>query len=542
MGEFKSPSDIDDILVGMNRAGAPIFMKDIGSVKEAPKEARLKLRMNGEPGIMMMLTKSSGANSVLVARQAKKILAEIEPTLKPGVKFHVWLDMSRIIEMMSNKATTNILEGGILAMLLIFLFLRNLKPTLAIGITIPLSIVVTFISFYLLGYTLNLITLGGLALGVGMLVDNAVVVIENIFRHLHEGKSPTEAARIGTSEVGMAIVASTLTTVAVFFPMVFATGIAGRLAQSLAVSVIIALMASLFVALTIVPMLAAWMFRIHRKKGEQTAEGTVDLGDDKFTPVRDRYEGWLRKALVKRKMILIGVVVAFVLSLVVAAFLGKEFMPATDSAMLFLKLSMPVGTNVEETNRIVKYLEKQALKDPNVITTFVQVGSSEQNAQDTASGTGAAGSYEAILYAYLKPSGDRKESDKQILERWRKSFPTLENSTITSIDIAGASMFGGSSQPHRDQLLRPRHGPTGAHRREDPRANRRRQGHPRRQDLPGKEQARTPAAHQKRGSLQTGVDPIRYLAPSGNLHHRHSGVAHVCRRRGPRHPRAPGRG
>jgi len=447
LGEFKTLAEIDEILVGVSRTGTPIFLKDIGTVTEAPKEARLKLRLNGKPGIMMILTKSSGANSALVARRAKKVLAEIEPTLKEGVKFYVWLDMSRIIETMTKKSTKNVLVGGLLAMLLIFLFLRNLKPTVAIGITIPLSIVVAFISFYLLGYTLNLITLGGLALGVGMLVDNAVVVIENIFRHLHEGMSPTEAARKGTSEVGMAIIASTLTTVAVFFPMMFATGIAGRLAQSLAASVIIALMASLFVALTIVPMLAAWMFRAHKKKGEQKAEGIVDLGEDKFAPMRDRYAGWLRKALVKRKKVVIWVSVAFVLSLVGAAFLGMEFMPQTDSSMLYLKLTMPVGTNIEETDRIVKYLEEQSLKDPNVITTFVQTGTSEQNAQDTASGTGAAGSYEAIVYAYLKPSGERKESDKQILERWRQSFPTLENSQITAIDIAGASMFGGSTSP-----------------------------------------------------------------------------------------------
>ncbi len=447
MGEFKTISEVEDILVSVGRNGAPVFLRDIGSVKETSKETRLKLRMNGDQGIMMMVTKSSGANSVLVARQVKQTLAEIEPTLKEGVKFHVWLDMSRIIERMSSKATRNILQGGILAMLLIFLFLRNLKPTVAIGITIPLSIVVAFISFYMLGYTLNLITLGGLALGVGMLVDNAVVVIENIYRHLQEGMSPVEAARKGTVEVGMAIAASTLTTIAVFFPMMFATGIAGRLAQSLAVSVIIALLASLFVALTIVPMLAAWMFRARRKKGNQAADGIDALGEDKFTKARDRYEGWLRKVLPRRKKVVFAVVAAFVLALVGTAFLGKEFMPATDNAMLYLKLTMPVGTNIEQTDRIVKYLEEQSLKDPNVITTFVQVGTSEQSASDTAQGTGAAGSHEAIIYAYLKPSSQRRESDKQILERWRQSFPTLENSVITAIDIAGASMFGGSASP-----------------------------------------------------------------------------------------------
>ncbi len=445
LGEFKTSAEINDILIGVSRAGAPIFLKDIGEVREAPKEERLKLRLNGNQGIMMMLTKSSGANSVLVAREAKKVLAELEPTLKHGVKFHVWLDMSRIIEMMSTRSTTNIIEGGLLAMLVIFLFLRNLKPTIAIGITIPLSIVVAFIAFYVMGYTLNLITLGGLALGVGMLVDNAVVVIENIYRHLQLGLSPTEAARKGTSEVGLAIAGSTLTTVAVFFPMMFATGIAGRMAMSLSVSVIISLLASLFVALTIVPMLAAWMFRVHRKKGGDIAEGVVALGEDRFTKVRNRYEGWLRKALVQRKKVVIGIVAVFVLSMIGASFLGTEFMPSTDAAMLYLKVSMPVGTNVEETDRIVRYLENESLKDPNVITTFVQVGTSEQSAQDTASGTGAAGSYEAIVYAYLKPSNERKESDKQILERWRKSFPTLENSKITAIDIASASMMGSSS-------------------------------------------------------------------------------------------------
>jgi HAE1 family hydrophobic/amphiphilic exporter-1 len=144
---------------------------------------------------------------------------------------------------------------------------------------------------------------------------------------------------------------------------------------------------------------------------------------------------------------LIWVIVIFVISLIGSAFLGKEFMPQTDYSMLYLKVSMPVGTNVQETNRIVRYLERQSMKDPNVITTFVQVGASEQNAQDAANGTAAAGSNEAILYAYLKQSGKRRESDKQILERWRRSFPSLENSQIVSVDIASASMMGSTTNP-----------------------------------------------------------------------------------------------
>jgi len=445
MGEFKTLEEIKSIIIGMGKTGTPIFLGDVADVREAYKETRLLFRMNNKKGCMMMITKSSGSNSVIVARQVKKLLEELKPTLKEGIEFPVWLDMSRIIEMMSSSAQINILEGGLLAMLLIFLFLRNLKPTLAIGVTIPLSIVVTFIAFYMMGYTLNMITLGGLALGVGMLVDNAVVVIENIFRHLQEGKSPFEAARKGASEVGMAIIASTLTTVAVFFPMMFATGIAGRLAKALAVSVIMALLASLFVALTIVPMMAAWIFKLRKRKGGAAAVEYVGLGEDKFIPYRNRYEKWLRQALKKRKAVVIWTLFAFAVSVAGAFFLGTEFMPQTDYSMLFLKVTLPVGTNVQETDRIIKYLERESLKDPNVITTFVQVGASEQSASDTAQGTGASGSNEAILYAYLKSSGKRKESDKQIVERWRSSFPDLENGRITSIDIAGASMTGSSS-------------------------------------------------------------------------------------------------
>ena len=443
IGEFETVAEINDIVVGSGRLGEPIFLRDVAEAVETNKELRSLTRINGAKGIGMVITKSSGANTVLVARAVKKTLERIRPTLDPSLKFVISMDFSRIIEIMSVKSANNILVGGILAMIMIFFFLRNLRPTLAIGIAIPLSVIATFLAMDLAGYTLNLITMGGLALGVGMLVDNAIVVIENIYRHLEEGKSSHAAANAGTSEVGTAIIASTLTTIAVFVPMVFASGVAGKLSQGMALTVAFSLISSLFVALTIIPMMASWLFKV--KAG--TTGTALTLGKEKFEPVRRIYQKFLEKALARRKLVLFSILGMFVLSLLLASLLGGEFMPETDRSMIFLKLRMPVGTNLDETNRVIQYIEEEALKDPNVISNMVSVGLNEENAQDAASGFNPAGSYEAMIWSYLVTSSDRDISDKAIIESWRRSFPDLEEGKLQSIDIASASMGGSGTSP-----------------------------------------------------------------------------------------------
>jgi HAE1 family hydrophobic/amphiphilic exporter-1 len=443
IGEFKKIEEIKQVVVGIGHQMQPTFLKDIADVKEASKEVRSIIRINGKKGVALIITKSSGANTVLVAKAVKKSMEKIKPTLDQDIKFYMALDFARIIEIMSSKSSSNILLGGILAMILIFLFLRNLRPTIAIGIAIPVSVIITFIAFYLAGYTLNLITLGGLALGVGMLVDNSVVVIENIFRHLEEGESPFEAARSGTSEVGTAIIASTLTTIAVFFPMMFAEGVAGTMSRGLAVAVSFSLLASLFVAFTIIPMMASKYFKLqgtHKKKG-------MALGKDKFLKFRSIYEKYLRTALNKRKIVLISIIVVFILSLVFATFLGTEFMPDMDRAMVFLKLKMPVGTNLTETNRIIKYIEDRSIRDKNSLSTMVTVGVSEQNAQDSASGFNPAGSYEATLWSYLTTRSKRDVNYKEILENWRKYFPKLDKGKLQYIDVSSSFSGGSSASP-----------------------------------------------------------------------------------------------
>lgn len=447
IGEFKKVEEIQDVVIGIGQRGEPIFLRDIASVSETNKEIRSLVRINGSKGLGLMITKSFGANTVLVAREVKKTLEEIKPTLEKDVEFSVALDFSRIIEIMAVRNASNILVGGILAMLLIFFFLRNIRPTLAIGIAIPLSVITSLIAMKLVGYTLNLITMGGLALGVGMMVDNAIVVIENIFRHMEEGKVPRDAAYEGTSEVGTAIIASTFTTIAVFFPMMFATGMAGTLSQGLAVSVSFSLLSSLFVALTIVPMLASWFFRTKHSPG--TVKKRLDLGYHRFNKLRNVYGKFLKLALKKRALVSLAAVGLFISSLVLASFLGSEFLPDSDRGLLFLKLSMPVGTSLEETNRVVKHIENQSIKDENVISTLVTVGLSEQNAQDSASGFNPDGSYEATIWSYLITISKRETdiTEKEILEQWRQNFPELKTGKVQYMDLAATSFGMSSASP-----------------------------------------------------------------------------------------------
>lgn len=447
IGEFKKVEEIQDVVIGIGQRGEPIFLRDIATVRETNKEIRNLVRINGTKGLGLMITKSYGANTVLVAREVKKTLEEIKPTLEKDLEFSIAMDFSQIIEIMAVRNASNILVGGILAMLLIFFFLRNIRPTLAIGIAIPLSVITSLIAMKLVGYTLNLITMGGLALGVGMMVDNAIVVIENIFRHMEEGKIPHDAAHDGTSEVGTAIIASTFTTIAVFFPMMLATGMAGTFSQGLAVSVSFSLLSSLFVALTIVPMLASWFFKTKYSQG--TAKKGLDLGYHRFNKLRNVYEKFLKRALKKRALVSLAVVGLFILSLVIATFLGSEFLPDSDRGMLFLKLSLPVGTSLEETNRVVKYIENQSIKDENVITTLVTVGLSEQNAQDSASGFNPEGSYEATVWSNLITISQREKdiTEKEILEQWRQNFPELKTGKVQYMDLAATSFGMSSSSP-----------------------------------------------------------------------------------------------
>ncbi len=433
VGEFRSLDDIASTIVGVSRLGNPIHLRDIAKVRDSYKEIRQHTRVQGQKGVFMMVRKRSGANSVNVARAVKKSLEEMKQTLPPGIKFYLAWDVSEMIERITHRTSSNAIVGGLLAMFMIYLFLRNWRPTLIISLAIPLSIIATFIALYSAGYTLNLMTLGGLALGVGMFVDNAVVVIENTFRHLELGKDRFEAAKIGATEVGMAITASTLTTVAVFFPMVFVGGIAGQMSRGLALTIAFALFASLFVSLTLVPMMAATIFRekdIHGKLAGITHGRFIDR-------LRVRYEDRLRWVLKHRGRFLLVVFLVFLLSIGLTKLLGVEFLPKMDQTMAMVRIKLPVGTALEETNRITKLAEKITSSQPEVRTFIATVGVDEENALNLAGGNAPQGPNEAFIWLNLKPKKERKRSSDELLEDLRHKLPRIKGAKIEAVDMSG---------------------------------------------------------------------------------------------------------
>jgi HAE1 family hydrophobic/amphiphilic exporter-1 len=442
LGEFKSLDDIRNTVVGSSQTGQPIYVRDVAEVIDTMKEARYLGRVQGQKAVFLVLNKRSGANTVITTNAAKKELAKISETLPPDIKFHAVFDQSDMILRVVRRTVNNALIGGVLAILFILIFVQNWRPTITIALAIPLSVIATFIAFYLAGYTLNLLTLGGLALGVGMLVDNAIVVIENTFRHIEEGKERNEAAKVGASEVGMAITASTLTTIAVFFPMVFARGITGKLTRGLALAIAFSLIASLFVALTIIPLVASLLFKV---RARQNKEGVTRLAG-RFDKPRIFYRKLLRWALERRWRVLGGTLGLLLLSLAIVPFLGTEFMPSMDRSMFILSVKMPVGTTIEETNRVVEMVEKLIAQEPSIKVTTAQVGSqAEDNPTDAAGGFSIEGTHQGLLWVGLVDRNKRKLSDTQILEKIRGELPRLKDVKFEALDMSQMMMGGASS-------------------------------------------------------------------------------------------------
>ena len=440
MGEFKELKDIQNTVVGMSNYGVPVRIRDIADVDWGERDKRSRMSINSEDGLFMMVSKSSNANTVTVTKRVIELVDRIEKDNPYDLKFHTFFDQSRAISMIISKTTGNILVGGILAVVILLVFLGSIRPTLIIAFSIPLSIVATFLAIRLAGYTFNMITMIGLGLGVGMLVDNSIVVLENIFRNVEDGKPIHDGSIDGASEVGMAITASTFTTVAVFFPMILAKGITGKLIRPMALTITFSLLCSLFVAITIIPMFSDLFLRkINRD---------LLLKNRKFEMMglREFYIRILYRVLHNRGKFVAGVMLLFALSLAIVPFIGTEFMPKMDRSMILMKVSLPIGTRLEETVKVLNMLSERFSSLPGVIAVSEQAGINEEYAQDAANEMSPRGPYEGTMWLYLEEMGKRPYSDLQMVDMVEKSMPEMNNVKIEMIDM-GQMMMGGSTFP-----------------------------------------------------------------------------------------------
>ncbi len=439
LGEFENIAQIINTVVAVQN-GNPVYIRDIATVADTHKEVRNDSRVNRQNGIILSVIKESGANTAEVVSAVKKQVAALREELPPDIEFYIALDQGALTEKIVSCTGQDALWGGLIAAILILLILRNWRPTLTIALSIPLSILGTFVVVYAFDFTLNTMTMSGLALGVGMLVSNAIIVIENIFRHMEEGKNRFEAAIDGTSEVGMAIAASTFTTIAVFLPMFFATGIAGKLSRGLALTVAVSLLASLFVALTLVPMMASKIFRLRtRKQGN-------DSRKDKRGVVSKIYGSLLQWALRHRWKVTLASFAVFAGSLALVPLVGTEFMPAIDTSLVIIKVEMPVGTELDETRHVVQQIEDIMADEGglDVVCSFtgVLVGAK----MEAAFGMSNIGVNEAQIFAHAVDKDKRKRTTMEIQDSIRRKLPNIKGAKIEFMDLARMITSAGTGQ------------------------------------------------------------------------------------------------
>lgn len=324
---------------------APIYLKDVATITLANKEPDNMVYFNGKRCLGLNVYKETKFNTVSAIEKLSTSLKDIEKAL-PGYKFHVIKNQGKFISNAINEVKDSAITGILLAMVVLFIFLRRINTTLIVSISIPISIIATFNLMFFNGLSLNIMTLGGLALGAGMLVDNAIVVMESIFRNIEKGLAPKEAAIKGTSEVAGAITASTITTIVVFLPIVYLHGASGELFKDQAWTVAFSLLSSLFVAILVIPMLSSKFIKAGFKPKEKEA-------NNKFA----WYTSFLDKVIAKRFPIIISTFVIVGASILLVPLIGSDFMPKTESKKFAVKLTLPEGSDLHKTANTVKSVE-----------------------------------------------------------------------------------------------------------------------------------------------------------------------------------------
>ncbi len=415
IGKYKTIRQISDTVIKIENR-VPVYVRDVARVEDSHKELRYIQKTNMKDSVVMWITKESGANTVEVVDAVRRELKKIKAILPQDVQMlNVW-DTSKLIRDSVDRLRETALWGGSIAFLVLLVFLWNLRTTLTLAISIPFAVVTTFIGIYCARYTLNMITLSGLALSVGMILDNSIVVLENIFRHMEKGEDKKEAARAGATEVSMAITASTLTSVIVFLPMVFASGIVGQFARPLGLTVTIALFASLLIALTMIPMIASRFLKVKKVSEESKT----------FAVVQETYKRILEKALRHRILTVSGGVGLFIISLLIFSFfVGGEVLPKLDEIYSSAIIRMKPGTKLDETYGFVEKVEKAIMELPEFRSIISMAGLSESSKMDSAQGAGAVGVDEALIYYEIAPKRERKRTAVEIMDSIRAKLPIL---------------------------------------------------------------------------------------------------------------------
>lgn len=433
-GQYANIDQIENTVIGQKN-GVPIYLKNVAQVVDGYKEQRMVLRNNGKSALMLYVMKQTDANTVRVAEVIQEELPKIAAKVGNGLEFETVIDFADFINDSINNLSSTIIQASFLAFLVLLFFLRNVRSSIIVAISIPVSIIMTFFVMSQFGITLNIISMAGLALAVGMLVDNAIVVLENIFRFKEDGVPIKQAADEGTSQVSNAIIAATLTTLAVFVPILFVPGIAGIMFNDMAITIVFSLSVSLLVALTLIPLLASRWIR----------PGKTEIKNKYLNKISDSIGSFLHKAeqsylksldffMKRRKTMLISITGLFIVTIMFSSRVGGDFLGNADQGFITINVERESGAGLTTTNEtflaVEKLIEDKIPEAENVYLTF-----GTGDVWSTIFGN--AGSNKGQVMITLSDINDRKRSQFEIEDSLRQYFDFIPGAIVSYQDNSG---------------------------------------------------------------------------------------------------------
>jgi hydrophobic/amphiphilic exporter-1 (mainly G- bacteria), HAE1 family len=442
MGRIVQPSQFNDLVVG-SRGTYSVKLSDVGYAEDGSEEPRTEARLNGQPAVTLVVSKQSGQNTVAVADAVKARLLEIQKTLPPGFKTQVVGDQSIFIKASIESIQKHLIEGSILAAIVVFLFLWSFRSTAIAALAIPTSLVATFGLMAAMGFTLNQITMLALTLMVGIVIDDAIVVLENIFRFIEEkGMPPFQAAIEGTREIGLAVMATTLSLLAVFLPVGFMGGIVGRFMSSFGLTSSFAIAVSLLVSFTLTPMLAARLIKRSNDAEEGPIERRTEPADHGskqsrfYRPVDRNYTRLLTWSMAHRWVIVIACLIVIISIVPLFMFVGKNFLPVDDQSQFEINVRAPEGSTLAATSSLAERISADLRKLPGVTDTLTTIGGGAQEQVNVAS-----------IYVKLQPLEERTVSQSdlmvrarsEVLAKYLKEFPGQLRTSVQQV----AAISGG---------------------------------------------------------------------------------------------------
>jgi hydrophobe/amphiphile efflux-1 (HAE1) family protein len=430
MGKYTNVEDFNRVIVA-TPGGRVVHLSEVARAIDGIKERQSLSRMNGLNAAGLNILKQSGSNTVRVADAIKQQLHRIQKELPGDIHVTIARDNSTFIRDSVDDVIFNILYGGLLAVIVVYLFLANLRSTIISAIALPTSIIASFIIMYALNFTLNIISLLALSLAVGLLIDDAIVVIENIYRHMQQGETPMEAAKAATAEIGLAVMATTFTIVAVFVPVAFMPGIVGRFFYQFGITVSVSVLVSLFVAFTLTPMLSSrWLANADEelsKEGPLLRKGLYYFNHS-FELLSTKYQKAIAWSLHHRKTVVFGALAVFIFSFFLMRFLGTSFFPSSDQSEFIIS----VNAALDQTGHICSTIEDVVRKRPEVIMTLTTIGAGNDPVTKGS-----------VLVKLVKKN-QRKKGVEQIMDELRAD---VRNVPGANLGFQTQSGVGGNTKP-----------------------------------------------------------------------------------------------